>query len=242
MINVTSTYQRTDAGREEIRRKTHGLTQSERLVLILIDGITDVAGVRAKLRGLTDDRYQRAMQKLIRNKLITEVLLPLVDQKADEVEDDIAELFLRQDALDPVTIISMDPEDEYDSSASIAPTCSDKGSTSDQSALKGSTIGGDSQWAHMRTAHAPEVLEEGPAIEETSRRASDSAPNDSGFRSEAQIGHANQSVHTHPEAGHHRPPQAATGRQAPSGNGFKWQYWVLLAVASAMVGLGILFY
>lgn len=115
MIKGKAVYQRTESGREEIRRKTHGLTQSERLVLILVDGVANTDAVRHKLKGISDERFSRALNKLVRNNLVQEVLMPMPDQEAETVDDSTADLFLRQDALDPVTIISADPEDEYDS-------------------------------------------------------------------------------------------------------------------------------
>lgn len=114
----STVFQRTESGRDEIRRKTHGLTQSERLVLILVDGVADSESVRSRLRGLSDDRFNRALTKLVRNHLVQEVLMPVPGQEAETVDSNVADLFLRQDPLDPVTVISVDPEDEFGSAFS----------------------------------------------------------------------------------------------------------------------------
>lgn len=108
-----SVYQRTDQGRNEIRRKSHGLTQSERLVLILIDGVTQRSDVRSRLQGLTDERFSRVIDKLRKNNLIEEVLLQVANPVPESVDDSTADAFLRQDPLDPVTIISFEPEEEF---------------------------------------------------------------------------------------------------------------------------------
>jgi hypothetical protein len=113
MDNDYSVYQRTDLGRSEIRRKSHGLTQSERLVLILIDGVTPRSDVRNRLQGMTDERFTRALYKLHKNNLIEEVLLQVANPVSESVDDSTADAFLRQDPLDPVTIISFEPEEEF---------------------------------------------------------------------------------------------------------------------------------
>ena len=117
MIDPSLIFQRTQAGRDEIQQKSHGLTQSERLVLIMVDGASAIHAVRSKLPVLTDERFYRAWGKLQKKELITEVLLPLAGQAADELESTIIDRFLQQDPLDPVTIILLDPEEYLDASA-----------------------------------------------------------------------------------------------------------------------------
>lgn len=112
MIDPSLIFQRTQTGRDEIQQKSHGLTQSERLVLIMVDGASATDAVRSKLPVLTDERFYRALGNLQKKDLITEVLLPLEGQAADELEPTIIDRFLQQDPLDPVTIILLDP-DEY---------------------------------------------------------------------------------------------------------------------------------
>lgn len=112
MTDSNTIFQRTHSGREEIHNKSHGLTQSERLVLIMVDGVSTYQGIRAKLSALTDDRFNRALQKLVANELIVEVFMPLHDQTPDELESTVIDRFLRQDPMDPVTVMLQDPEDE----------------------------------------------------------------------------------------------------------------------------------
>lgn len=112
MIDPAVIFQRTLAGREEIQQKSHGLTQSERLVLIMVDGVATYQEVRNKLPVLTDERFARAMTNLLKKELILEVFLPIESQKPEELERTIIDRFLQQDPLDPVTMIFTDPEEE----------------------------------------------------------------------------------------------------------------------------------
>jgi hypothetical protein len=119
MIDPALIFQRTQAGRDEIQKKSHGLTQSERLVLIMVDGISTTSTVRSKLPVLTDERFYRALGNLQKKELVTEVLLPLAGQCADEMEPTIIDRFLQQDPLDPVTIILLDPDEYLDATPLI---------------------------------------------------------------------------------------------------------------------------
>ena len=92
----------------------HGLTQSERLALIVIDGVTSYGDLRQKLKGLSEERFERALTKLLHKTLIFEVLLPETDSVAEEFDASTIDNFLHQDPLDPVTIMSLDPEEEFD--------------------------------------------------------------------------------------------------------------------------------
>lgn len=109
----TPIYQRTQAGRDEIHQKQGGLTQSERQVLIMIDGVTPCREVRAKLAALTDERFDRAILILLKKELIGEVFLPIAGQEAEQIESTVVERFLQQEPTDPVTIISYDPEEDF---------------------------------------------------------------------------------------------------------------------------------
>ena len=113
MFTSDTIFQRSPSGREEIYQKKCGLTQSERQVLIVIDGVTPCGVIRDKLTSLTPERIERALATLHRKELILEVLMPLADQQGDEVESAVVERFLQQDPTDPVTIISFDPDDEF---------------------------------------------------------------------------------------------------------------------------------
>lgn len=119
MFDPSIVFQRTQAGRDEIRQKSHGLTQSERLVLIMIDGVTDYQGVRRKVFALTDQRFERALTKLQAKELVLEVFMPLEGQAPEELEGEVVERFLQQDPLDPVTIIVHDPEEELEGMADL---------------------------------------------------------------------------------------------------------------------------
>lgn len=120
-MDTTAIFQRTDRGRDTIKTKAVKLTQSERLLLIIIDGSTAYGVLRKEVWALSEDRFDRALQTLLREGLIFEVLLPVQDQPAEELEKDVIDLFLQQDPLDPVTIISFDPEDEFGSDDFSAP-------------------------------------------------------------------------------------------------------------------------
>lgn len=122
MFDSSIIFQRTLAGRDEIQQKSHGLTQSERLVLIMVDGVSTFQQVRNKLPVLTDDRFARAVKKLQTKELILEVFLPVDGQAPEEIERTVIDRFLQQDPLDPVTIIMRDPEEELEFLARFSAT------------------------------------------------------------------------------------------------------------------------
>ena len=102
-------YRRTDRGLREVYEKSHQFTQSERLVLILLDGRLSVAGLHARLPSLNDERIERTIIKLEETGLVEPS--GLVDSlqspsRAEEVmrlEPDVVAEFLEQLDLDPVT-------------------------------------------------------------------------------------------------------------------------------------------
>ncbi|HZW22282.1 hypothetical protein [Noviherbaspirillum sp.] len=114
MTDPGTIFQRTHTGREEIHKKSHGLTQSERLVLIMVDGVSSYQQIRAKLPVLTDERFGRALQKLQLKELVLEIFMPVEGQAPDELERTVIDRFLQQDPMDPVTIILRDPEEELE--------------------------------------------------------------------------------------------------------------------------------
>jgi hypothetical protein len=114
-MDNASILQRTDIGLETIKTKSIRLTQSERLVLIIVDGVTPYHALREKVWALSTERYMRAMNTLLEKNLIFEVLLPDENQQREELDSAIVDRFLEQDTLDPVTIISLDPEDHFGS-------------------------------------------------------------------------------------------------------------------------------
>ena len=111
-MHVSTIFQRTESGRSEIKNKMHGLTQSERLALIVVDGVSPYSELRQKLKGLADERFQRALNKLLQKNLIFEVLLP-TGAEEHGYDASTVDRFLHQDPLDPVTVISFDAEDEF---------------------------------------------------------------------------------------------------------------------------------
>ena len=113
-MHASAIFQRTESGRSEIKNKMHGLTQSERLALIVIDGLSTYGDLKLKLKGLTEERFERAVLKLLHKSLIFEILLAEENAIADEFDAKTVDQFLQQDPLDPVTIMSIDPEEEFD--------------------------------------------------------------------------------------------------------------------------------
>jgi hypothetical protein len=108
--------QRTDVGLETIKTKSIRLTQSERLILIIVDGVTPYSALRDKVWALSTERVTRAFKTLLEKNLIFEVLLREENQQPEELDSSLVDRFLEQDALDPVTIIiSFDPEDDFGS-------------------------------------------------------------------------------------------------------------------------------
>jgi hypothetical protein len=97
-------YHRTAKGLGEIRHKSHGLSQSERLVLIIIDGITPLSGLRDKLKGLAEGRFESAIFSLLSKGLVAEGIAPQSDQSMEFLNSNLIAGFLHQDPLDPVTI------------------------------------------------------------------------------------------------------------------------------------------
>ncbi|HYD60441.1 MAG TPA: hypothetical protein VEC35_08810 [Noviherbaspirillum sp.] len=114
MTDSGTIFQRTQAGRDEIHQKSHGLTQSERLVLIMVDGVSTYSQIRAKLPVLKEERFDRAFQKLQLKELVLEVFMPVDDQAPDEIERTVIDRFLEQDPMDPVTIMMTDHEEEME--------------------------------------------------------------------------------------------------------------------------------
>jgi len=102
-------YRRTDRGLREVYEKSHQFTQSERLVLILLDGRLTVAGLRARLPSLDNERIERTIVKLEEAGLV-EPMDQADDLEASSrveevlrLEPDVVVQFLEQNDLDPVT-------------------------------------------------------------------------------------------------------------------------------------------
>jgi hypothetical protein len=110
---MSAIYQRTESGRHTILTKSVKLTQSERLILILVDGVSTLQALREKTWAVSDERFHRALNTLLSKDLIYEVLLPLPGQEQEALDQAVMDRFLQQDPLDPITIIAIDPEDTF---------------------------------------------------------------------------------------------------------------------------------
>src|SRR5512139_2578096 len=108
-LNSAMVYRRTDRGLREVYEKSHQFTQSERLVLILLDGCLTVAGIRERLHSLDNERIERTIVKLEEAGLVEPSDTaddPHSPSRAEEVmrlEPDVVAEFLEQIELDPVT-------------------------------------------------------------------------------------------------------------------------------------------
>jgi hypothetical protein len=107
-LNAAMIYRRTDRGVREVYEKSHQFTQSERLILILLDGRLNVAGLQARLPSLNDERLERAMSKLLDARLVEATEPMLVTEgappEAARLEPEAVAHFLEQTDLDPVTV------------------------------------------------------------------------------------------------------------------------------------------
>lgn len=109
-LNPALIYRRTDRGLREVYEKSHQFTQSERLVLILLDGRLSVGGLHARLPSLDGDRIERTLAKLEEAGLVEPLDVSEAElqspSRAEEVmllEPEVVAEFLEQAALDPLT-------------------------------------------------------------------------------------------------------------------------------------------
>ncbi|MGL4575223.1 MAG: hypothetical protein ACRCV9_10585 [Burkholderiaceae bacterium] len=112
-MQFDTVFERTDSGVAEIHEKSNRLTQSERLVLIMTDGRTDVATLIEKMPSLSMPRVFRALAKLQDLGLMTQqIVAPVGHGNAnDAIAPEVVERFLEQTDLDPATIIRPDMDD-----------------------------------------------------------------------------------------------------------------------------------
>jgi hypothetical protein len=96
--------QRTSKGEGEIRRKSHSLTQSQRLILAAVDGVSQIAELQRRLGGMAKRRFTLAVADLTARGLVEEAKNPVVPDKLDLR---LVERFVRQDPLDPITISAL---------------------------------------------------------------------------------------------------------------------------------------
>lgn len=104
--NINARLQRTQRGRDEIRDKSHALTQSERLILALVDGITPTEGLKRKLPGMVERRFRLVVADLIAKGFV-EQGGPTANPQPEILDAAILEHYVRQDPLDPVTITAL---------------------------------------------------------------------------------------------------------------------------------------
>jgi hypothetical protein len=112
-MQFDTVFERTDSGVAEIHQKSNRLTQSERLVLIMTDGRTDVATLIEKMPSLSMPRVFRALAKLQDIGLMTQQIVAPVGlgNANDAIAPEVVERFLEQTDLDPATIIRSDADD-----------------------------------------------------------------------------------------------------------------------------------
>lgn len=97
--------QRTFKGESEIRKKSHSLTQSQRLVLAMVDGVSQIAELQRRLGGMARRRFALAVADLTARGLIEEAKNPMA--VPDKLDLRMVEHFVRQDPSDPITITAL---------------------------------------------------------------------------------------------------------------------------------------
>ncbi len=104
--NVNPRLHRTRRGLKEIRKKTHVLTQCERLILALVDGESSIEVLKRKLSGVVERRFRLAVADL-KAKGFIEEKMAAENAQAEAIDSATLENFVRQDPLDPVTITAL---------------------------------------------------------------------------------------------------------------------------------------
>jgi len=98
--------QRTAKGESEIKHKSHVLTQSQRLILAIVDGVSQIDELQRRLGGMAKRRFTLAIADLTANGLVEEALSPVAVPV--KLGSETIERFVRQDPLDPVTITALE--------------------------------------------------------------------------------------------------------------------------------------
>ncbi len=96
--------QRTPKGEAEIRKKSNALTQSQRLILATVDGVSQIVELQRKLGGMAKRRFALAVADLTARGMVEEARNPMVPDKLDPR---LIERFVRQDPSDPITITAL---------------------------------------------------------------------------------------------------------------------------------------
>jgi hypothetical protein len=125
-IRDDAIFQRTETGSDEIRKGKIVLRHNERLVLVLIDGVTNYAQLRAKMRGLVQERFDLALLGLQEKGLIVDILFPVIDQHRDAIAPEVLVDFLKANSQDSTgnsvsgAVKTHDPQNEHAFSGMIS--------------------------------------------------------------------------------------------------------------------------
>jgi hypothetical protein len=120
VINPKSIFQRSEKGRAAILRNERGLTQAEREVLVLVDGVANLTSMQANAASLERLQFERALQTLIDANMVVEVLLAPANALPDHIAPDVAMRFVDQDTPDPVAGTSADRVHGVDAAQAVA--------------------------------------------------------------------------------------------------------------------------
>jgi hypothetical protein len=100
-------FGRTSLGGQEILQKSGRLTQTERLVLIVLGDQVGFETLAAKLSSLASERVERALIRLVELNLAYEILLPAAEAAgAATIPAGAMREFLEQGDADPVTVMA----------------------------------------------------------------------------------------------------------------------------------------
>jgi len=101
-------YGRTSTGSEEIQNKSGRLTQSERLVLIVLGDDISIDELSNKLPSLRRERIELAVQRLLDLQLVYERTLSntVIASPRQELSTKAIDSFLKQGEDDPVTVMA----------------------------------------------------------------------------------------------------------------------------------------
>ncbi len=99
-------YGRTSTGSQEIQHKSGRLTQSERLVLIVLTDNTTIEGLCGKLPSLRPERIEQAMRRLMELGLAFNAGEVGASANSHEFTPTTISDFLRQTEADPVTVMA----------------------------------------------------------------------------------------------------------------------------------------
>lgn len=87
-------FQRTESGNAEIRKNQSALRHSERLLLVLVNGVNTYADIQTKLRSLTPEKIAQALQGLHQKGLVVDILFPVMGADREPIHPDVLENFL----------------------------------------------------------------------------------------------------------------------------------------------------